>query len=65
MQEDDQSYYVRRAEAELKMAQKAAGGEAVRAHYMLAGHYLDRAYRGGAGEPSRTQEIARRQMIVQ
>lgn len=48
-QQDD--YFYDRAEAELKMAQTAAHPAAVRAHYLLAGHYLDRFY-GGPDEAS-------------
>lgn len=46
---NDRDYYQVRAEAELKMAQAASNPAAVRAHYTLAGHYLDRAY-SEAGE---------------
>jgi hypothetical protein len=42
--DDDQHYYLERAEAELMMAQQSAVPEAVKAHYLLAGLYLDRAY---------------------
>ena len=38
------SYFYDRAEAVLKLAQTAAHPAAVRAHYLLAGHYLDRFY---------------------
>lgn len=41
---DDQNYFYDRAEAELAMAQKAAAPQAVKAHYMMAGIYLDHAY---------------------
>jgi hypothetical protein len=41
-QPDD--YFYDRAEAELKRAQQAEHPAAVRAHYLLAGHYLDRFY---------------------
>lgn len=37
-------YYLRRAEAELALAQSASNLDAVRAHYHLAGRYLDKAY---------------------
>ncbi len=46
MSRDDRAYFQVRAEAELKMAQAAQNPEATRAHYTLAGHYLDRAHRG-------------------
>jgi hypothetical protein len=41
---DDQSYYERRAEIELEMAQRAKHPEAVRAHCGLADLYLERVY---------------------
>ena len=44
MTPDDRDYYYRRAEAQLGMAQASHIPQAVRAHYILAGHYLDRAY---------------------
>jgi hypothetical protein len=37
----DLRYYERRAEVELEQAQAAGHPNAVRAHYHLAGHYLD------------------------
>lgn len=44
MKARDRSYYVRRAEAELALAQSAAHPAAMRAHYHLAGYYLDKVY---------------------
>jgi hypothetical protein len=41
---DEPSYFERRAEDELAAAQKATHPRAVRAHYILASHYLDRLY---------------------
>lgn len=41
---DDREYLERRAEAELALAQASDHPAVVRAHYMLAGHYLDRLY---------------------
>jgi hypothetical protein len=38
----DNDYFYKRAEAELQMAQAARSPEAVRVHYALANHYLDR-----------------------
>jgi hypothetical protein len=38
---DNLDYFQKRAEAELELAQSAAHAEAVRAHYMMASHYLD------------------------
>ena len=58
---DDNSYFYERAETELELAQRATHPLAVRAHYIIANHYLDRCYSGGdpvpanddAGEPPR------------
>ena len=44
MAELDRDYFEERAEAELSMAQAADHPAAVRAHYLLAGFYLDRLY---------------------
>ncbi len=41
---DDKEYYYRRAESELEMAQRTEIPEAVKAHYTLAGYYLDKVY---------------------
>lgn len=43
---DVDDYYYRRAEVELERAQRADHPAAVRAHYILAGHYLDLTYGG-------------------
>ena len=40
-------YHLQRAEAELLLAQAATHPRAVKAHYNLAGYYLDRAYAHG------------------
>lgn len=45
---DDQVYFYERAETELELAQRATHPMAVRAHYIIANHYLDRCY----GEPA-------------
>ncbi len=42
----DNDYLLERAEAELDLAQGATHERAVRAHYLLAGLYLDRVYGG-------------------
>ena len=44
MAEIDKDYLEKRAEAELTLAQAAAHPAAVRAHYLMAGFYLDRLY---------------------
>ena len=49
--ENEHSYHYRRAEQELERAQQADHPAAVKAHYVLAGFYLDRVY--GSGEPRR------------
>ena len=41
---DDSSYFYDRAETELELAQRATHPLAVRAHYIIANHYLDRCY---------------------
>lgn len=55
--QDDRSYFYRRAEAEIRMAQKATAPQAVRAHYHLAGRYLDRAYGDGSGKAATSEEV--------
>ncbi|MET4896285.1 hypothetical protein RN629_03810 [Sphingomonadaceae bacterium jetA1] len=42
--EFEEDYFYQRAETELELAQKATHPAAVRAHYIIANHYLDRAY---------------------
>jgi hypothetical protein len=55
----DEEYFYTRAEAELRMAQAARDPGAMRAHYTLAGYYLDRAYGGGDQQASPDQIRAR------
>lgn len=43
---DDELYFYERAETELELAQRATHPLAVRAHYIIANHYLDRCYGG-------------------
>lgn len=45
---DDETYFYERAETELELAQRATHPEAVRAHYIIANHYLDRCYGAAA-----------------
>ena len=45
---DDPDYFQKRAEAELELAQSAKHAAAVRAHYLMAGYYLDRVHNGDA-----------------
>ena len=40
----EQSYFEQRAEAELQLAQQASHPAAIKAHYELARHYLDRLH---------------------
>jgi hypothetical protein len=42
---NDRLYLLERAEQEIAAAQRANHEQASRAHYMLAGFYLDRAHR--------------------
>ena len=44
MSEDERAYFRQRAEAEIEAAQAAGHPDAARAHYLLAGYYLDLAY---------------------
>jgi hypothetical protein len=52
----DLTYFERRAEAELELAQAAQHPRAVRAHYLLAAYYLDRVYGDGASSETATKE---------
>ena len=44
MSQDEATYYERRAEAEVALAQQATDRRAVQAHYELAAAYLDLVY---------------------
>lgn len=44
MDRNETAYLKARADSELELAQQATHPAAVRAHYMLAGLYLDRLY---------------------
>jgi hypothetical protein len=48
--EDDATYYRRRAESELEMAQRATRAEVVKVHYLLATAYLDRLEPDGSAD---------------
>ena len=48
---DDTTYFYARAETELELAQRATHPQAVRAHYIIANHYLDRCYSGAGPLP--------------
>ncbi|KQM95663.1 hypothetical protein ASE73_00745 [Sphingomonas sp. Leaf24] len=45
---DEMSYFVRRAEQQLELAQQADHEQVVHAHYELANLYLDKAYADAA-----------------
>ena len=65
MNTDDVTYYYHRAEDELARAQTSDVPAAVKAHYMMAGYYLDRVYgdpkaRSIIGASARPQPLARR-----
>lgn len=47
MNQADRSYYLRRAEAEIDLAQQASNDDAGRIHYQLAAAYLDLVYGDG------------------
>ncbi|RSV13526.1 hypothetical protein CA236_17470 [Sphingomonas sp. ABOLG] len=53
----DTDYFRSRAEAELKMARAAQDPAALRAHYTLAGHYLDRAFSSADGHQVSAEQI--------
>ena len=44
MSDDERDYFRQRAETEIEAAQTAGHPGAARAHYLLAGYYLDLAY---------------------
>ena len=50
MDSADRHYFLERAEAELELANEATQEGTARAHYYLAGFYLDRARLGTANE---------------
>lgn len=53
--EDDKDYFYKRAENELEMAQRTAVPEAVKAHYTLAGYYLDKVYNEDDAPPAEAE----------
>lgn len=58
MTEEEKAYFEYRAEVELKQASTSECPEAVRVHYILANHYLDRAH--GPAEASNEVTHVRR-----
>ena len=57
--EDEKAYFEQRAEAELSLAQAADHPAVVRAHYLLAGFYLDRIYYQGDQDGGQAAELVR------
>jgi hypothetical protein len=57
MTTDDQAYYLSRAEAELALAACAVHPAAMRAHYHLAGFYLDKAHGSRVDGPDRRAHL--------
>ena len=60
MTTNEMDYYLERAEAELTMAQRSTSPQAVKAHYTLAGYYLDLVYseRSGISAAGASNEAA-------
>ena len=56
---DDGEYLEKRAEQELALAQRSEHPAVVRAHFLLAGMYLDRLYNPDGPLPGR-DEVSRR-----
>jgi hypothetical protein len=56
MSVDDRAYYEARAEAELELAQQSDHPAVVRAHYILAGTYLDIVYGEGTSAVEESAE---------
>jgi len=55
---DEMSYFVRRAEQQLELAQQANHEQVVHAHYELANLYLDKAYADSASAAEVTAHAA-------
>ena len=55
---EDSDYFYERAEAELKLAEGAQHPAVVKAHYLLAGYYLDRVYGPGEAQPETPTHLA-------
>jgi hypothetical protein len=64
MRHDDRAYYEERAEAELTAAAASGHPAAVRAHYLLAGFYLDLVHRPGDGGDERRNPPAGREPFI-
>jgi hypothetical protein len=57
--ESEKAYLEQRAEAELSLAQSADHPAVVRAHYLLAGFYLDRIHYQGDQDAGDGGELVR------
>jgi hypothetical protein len=62
MSDDEKSYFLERAEAEIALAQQAEHPDACRSHYLLAGYYLDIVYNEAPTEPP--QPVVREAVIA-
>jgi hypothetical protein len=51
MQDRDRAYFQDRAEAEIEAAHSATHEAAARAHFLIAGYYLDRAFNPAPAGP--------------
>ena len=58
MSDDEKSYFQRRAEAEIALAQQAAHPDACRSHYLLAGYYLDIVHNEESPEAANSVQAA-------
>lgn len=58
MPENDRDYFLNRAEAEIEAARRARHPDAARAHFLLAGYYLDLAYNPAAQPSSRATDAS-------
>jgi hypothetical protein len=54
---ENTSYFESRAEEELELAEQAAHPAAVRAHYLLAGFYLDQVYGDATERAPQTRNV--------
>ena len=60
MSDDERLYFRERAEVEIRAAQAAGHPEAARAHYVLAGYYLDLSYNPDRSSPASAIDDQRR-----
>lgn len=65
MTPDYQDYLERRAEDAIRRAQAAAHPEAMRAHYVMASHYLSRLYPAGNDSPQPPNALAHAPRVAQ